>query len=318
MDLVDQMDAAEQSGTPARVFAGGNDRQSKIIRTSLLGVVCNALLAAAKLIIGSLTHSAAIISDGVNSLTDVLSTVLLIVGAKFANKRPNRKHPHGYGKTEYIITIAMGAIIIFAGASALFQAIWSIRIGQEAEYEPTMLVILAGAAVVKLVMGVFFKRRGRALNSDPLVASGVDSMLDAAITTATIIAALIFMLSGVSTEAYLAIVIALITLKAGLDVLLNAISKTLGMRVGVMPVSCADEEALRMRKRLEEIALGYDHVLDMHGFRVKKDGKIATFSVTADFAVDDRELLADEIAAEAERAFPGCQFFVTTVSDFTD
>jgi divalent metal cation (Fe/Co/Zn/Cd) transporter len=100
VDLVDQMDAAEQSGSSGSVFAGGNDRQSKIIRTSLVGVACNAILATAKLIIGSITHSAAIISDGVNSLTDVLSTVLLIVGAKFANKRPNRKHPNGYGKTE--------------------------------------------------------------------------------------------------------------------------------------------------------------------------------------------------------------------------
>jgi divalent metal cation (Fe/Co/Zn/Cd) transporter len=285
----------------------------------------------------------------------------------------------------------MGGIILFAGESALFHAIWSIRIGQEAEYEPFMLLILVGAAVIKLAMGVLFKRRGRALNSDPLVASGVDSMLDAAITAATIVAAIIFMASGVSTEAYLAIAIALITLKAGFDVLLNAISKTLGLRVspevsgavreaiekvpgvikacdmrlvdhgpenirgcvyievderlsvveadriarsaqlaafmdcgahldavGVTPVSCADEETLRMRQRLEELAMAHEHVLDMHGFRVKKGGNVATFSVTADFAVEDRELLADEIAAEAERESPDCQFFVTTVSDFTD
>ena len=391
MNLVDQINATQDHGENALPIDEGANRTPVIIRTCIVGIVGNAALVIVKLVIGAITNSVAIISDGINNLADTLGSVLLIIGMMFSQRKPNRKHPHGYGRIEYIITIMMGAIILFAGASALNQAITSILTSETPSYEPYMLFVLAGAAVVRLVLGMYYKRQGKALNSDSLIASGTDSVLDAIITAATIVAALIFMATGISTEAYLAIAISLVILKAGFEVLMTALSKILGQRVspevskdiratiadvpgvmkacdlrlvdygperirgsvyieldehltiaeadriaqaaqlatfmncgvhldavGIQPVSCADEETLRMRKRLEEIALKYDHVLDMHGFRLKEDTKLASFSVVADFSVDDREALADDIAQEATREFPNYRFLVTTVSDFAD
>ena len=388
MSLVDQIDNQMQTGDSNLLLDGGNQRASAIIRASIIGICVNTVLVIVKFAIGALTNSVAIISDAINNLADTLGSVLVIVGVKLAGRKPNRKHPYGYGRTEYIITIIVGAIIIFAGASALHEAVSSIINPEAATYTIPGLVVLAFAAAARLAIGMYYKRRGAELGSDSLIASGTDSVLDALITAAAIVSAIIFLTTGISTEAYLALVISLIILKAGLEVLLKAISQILGQRVssttaartkaaieevpgvlkacdmrlldygpedirgcvyievddrlsvteadriaqsvqlttfmnlgvqldavGIQPVSCATEEMVRMRKRLEEMALKHDHVLDMHGFRFGESTGVVAYSIVVDYEVEDRERFSEMIAQEAEREFPNHRFLVTTLPD---
>ena len=231
MSLVDQIDNQTQNGEPSPLLEGTDKRSSEIVRTSVIGIIGNTALVVIKFVIGAITNSVAIMSDAINNLADTIGSVLIIVGIKLSRRKPDRKHPYGYGRTEYIVTIIMGAIIIFAGTSALHGAVNGIITPKEATYTILGLVVLAFAAAGRLALGIYYKRRGAALKSDSLIASGTDSVLDALITAAAILSAIIFMTTGVSTEAYLALAISLVILKAGLEVLLKAISQILGQRV---------------------------------------------------------------------------------------
>ena len=87
------------------------DRQNKIIKTSIIGIIVNLILVAFKATIGILVNSIAITLDAVNNLTDALSSIITIIGAKLAGKAPDKKHPHGYGRIEYFSSIIIAIII---------------------------------------------------------------------------------------------------------------------------------------------------------------------------------------------------------------
>lgn len=90
------------------------DREKKIIKTSILGIVVNIVLVIFKATVGFIVNSIAIILDAVNNLTDALSSIITIIGTKLANKAPDKKHPYGHGRIEYFTSVIIAAIILFA------------------------------------------------------------------------------------------------------------------------------------------------------------------------------------------------------------
>ena len=103
----------------AAEIIGRDERDRVIIRTSIVGIVANVLLATFKAIVGLLANSIAIVLDAVNNLTDAMSSVITIIGAKLAGKAPDRKHPYGYGRVEYFSTIIIAALVMVAGITSL-------------------------------------------------------------------------------------------------------------------------------------------------------------------------------------------------------
>ena len=189
-------------------------RAASIVRTSFVGISANVLLAAFKAAVGVLSNSIAITLDAVNNLSDALSSVITIVGTRLAGKRPDRKHPFGHGRVEYITTIIISAIILWAGVTSLSESVQRIMSPQEASYEVPMLVVVAVAVAAKIVLGAYFKRRGRELSSDTLVASGEDATMDAVISSATLVAAVVSLAGGPSLEAWLGAAISVVIIKA--------------------------------------------------------------------------------------------------------
>lgn len=94
------------------------DREKKIIKTSVIGIITNILLVAFKATIGLITNSIAVIIDAINNLTDVLSSVITIVGTKLAGKAPDKEHPYGHGRIEYFTSVIIAAIILYARNSS--------------------------------------------------------------------------------------------------------------------------------------------------------------------------------------------------------
>ncbi len=207
------------------------DRDRGIVRTSIIGIVANMLLAGFKAVVGVLSNSIAIVLDAVNNLSDALSSVITIVGTKLANKPADRKHPYGHGRTEYITTIVIAAIVTWAGVTSLTESVERILHPEPASYEALTLAIVAVAVAAKIGLGLFTKSQGERLHSDSLVASGTDALMDAIISTSTLVAALIYLFAGVSVEAWLGAVISVIIIKSGVDILREAISHILGERV---------------------------------------------------------------------------------------
>ena len=206
-------------------------RDAVIVRTSLIGVGANLLLAGSKAAIGFLSNSISVVLDAVNNLSDVLSSVITIVGAKLAGRKPDKKHPLGHGRIEYISTMLVAAVVLYAGVTAMVESVKDIFDPDVPDYSPAMLVILALAVVVKIVLGTYVKRTGKRVNSGSLTASGTDALFDAILSASVLLSAVIYMFAHVNLEAYVGVLISVFILRAGVGMLLETLSEILGKRV---------------------------------------------------------------------------------------
>ena len=209
-----------------------SDEESKrgkvIIRASIIGIVANVFLAGFKALIGIISSSISIVLDAVNNLSDALSSVITIIGTKLAGREADKKHPFGYGRIEYLSSLVISGIVLYAGVTSLVESIKNIINPKEPDYSAVSLVIVGLAVFVKIGLGLFVKTTGEKVNSDSLINSGKDALLDSVISSATLVAALIFTFSGVSLEAYLGAIISLVIIKAGFEMLSDTVSKLLG------------------------------------------------------------------------------------------
>ena len=206
-------------------------REKIIIRTSVTGIAANIFLAAFKAFVGFLSNSIAIILDSVNNLSDALSSVVTIIGTKLAGKPADRKHPFGHGRVEYLTALVIAIIILYAGLTSLIESVKKVINPVTPEYTGLSIGIIATAVFVKIILGLFVKKTGKKVNSDSLVASGQDALMDSVISASTILAALIFIFTGLSLEAWLGIIISFAIIKAGYETLHETLSKILGERV---------------------------------------------------------------------------------------
>lgn len=208
-----------------------NNRDKIIIRTSIIGIVANAFLAGFKAVVGLATNSIAIVMDAVNNLSDAASSVITIIGTKLAGKAPDRKHPFGYGRIEYLSSMVISLIVLYAGVTALVESVKTIINPETPEYGTASLIIVGVAVVVKIILGRYVKSVGKSVNSDSLVNSGDDAVLDSVISASTLVAAAIYLIFDISLEAWLGALISLVIIKAGFEMLKDTLSKILGERV---------------------------------------------------------------------------------------
>lgn len=208
-------------------------RNKKIIITSVIGIITNFLLATFKAIVGFLSGSIAIVLDSINNLSDVASSVVTIIGTRLANKKPDREHPFGHGRIEYLSALIISIIILYAGITSIIEAIKKIINPSKLEYTVFSIVVVVVAIFVKIFLGLYVKNKGKELNSSSLVNSGNDALLDSVISFSTLIAALIFLLTGISCEAYLGLIISAVIIKTGIEMIRSATSSILGERVDI-------------------------------------------------------------------------------------
>ena len=207
------------------------DRQKIILRTSLIGILANILLAGFKAAVGLLSNSIAIVLDAVNNLSDVLSSVVTIIGAKLSTKPADKKHPLGHGRVEHLSALIIGVIVLYAGITAMVESVKKIITPETPDYSAVTLIIVGAAVVVKIFLGLYFMKNGKKAKSDSLIASGKDALTDSIISASVLVAAAVFLIWGVPLEAYLGAVISLLIIKAGFDVLRGTISQILGERI---------------------------------------------------------------------------------------
>lgn len=206
------------------------NRNGIIIRTSIIGIIANVVLAGFKAVIGTATNSIAIVMDALNNLSDALSSIITIVGTRLAGKAPDRHHPMGHGRYEDLTTMVIAVIVLYAGITAFQESLKNILSPETPSYSNISLVIVGAAVAVKLLLGRYVKSVGTKINSESLIASGSDALFDSIISISTLVAAGIYIVSGVSLEAYLGALIAVFIIKAGIDMLRENISKILGER----------------------------------------------------------------------------------------
>lgn len=207
------------------------NRSQKIIRTSIIGIAANVLLAAFKAVVGILASSVAIVMDAVNNLSDALSSVITIIGTKLSERPADRKHPFGFGRVEYFSAIIIAVIVLSAGITSLIESVKKIFDPTEPEYTTITLIVIVVAIVVKLVLGQYVKKQGEQLKSDALIASGSDALFDAVITLATLVSAGVMLLWHVSLDGILGALISIVIIKAGIEMLASPVNELLGARI---------------------------------------------------------------------------------------
>ncbi len=214
----------QQETTPA-------SREKMIIRTSIIGIFANLFLAAFKAAVGLLSHSIAIVLDAVNNLSDALSSVITIVGTKLAGKRPDKKHPLGYGRIEYLSAMVVAAIVLYAGITAGVESVRKLFEPETPDYSIVTLIVVGAAVIVKLILGRYVKSVGERVHSSALIASGSDASFDAVLSVATLACAILYLLVGVQLEAVVGVVISLVIIKAGVEMLAETLDDILGKRM---------------------------------------------------------------------------------------
>lgn len=207
-----------------------SSREKTIIKTSIIGIIANVFLAGFKAVIGLMTNSIAIVLDAVNNISDAGSSLITIVGTKLAGKEPDKKHPFGYGRIEYLSAMIISVIVLYAGITSFVESVKQIISPKTPEYNTVSLIIVAVAVIVKIVLGRYVKGVGIKVNSDSLINSGADATLDSIISASTLLAAGIFLIFHISLEAWLGAIISVVIIKSGIEMLRDTISQILGER----------------------------------------------------------------------------------------
>ena len=257
-------------------------RQKVIVRTSIIGIAANILLAAFKAFVGLAANSIAVVLAAVNNLTDALSSVVTILGTKLANRAPDKDHPLGHGRYEYLSAMVIVAIILYAGITSFVESVKKIITPEVPDYSTVALIVIAAAVVVKIVLGLYVQSKGKQVNSASLVASGKDALFDAIISASVLAAAVIFIFTGFSLEAYVGVLISIMIVKAGIEMLNETLDDILGHRP-------ASELSLGIKKTVcqEPLVHGaYDLLIDDYG----PDLTIASIHVEVDDVLTAAEI----------------------------
>ncbi len=189
------------------------------------------VLAGLKMLVGLVAGSIAIILDAVNNLTDVLSSVVTIIGAKLAARRPDQGHPYGHGRSEYISALIVGLIIFMTGILSLTESAPKIIHPELADYSWATITVVVLAIVVKIGLGLYVRKMGQKYNSRSLMGSGIDALFDAVLSFATLVGIIVTMWFGVSIDGILGVIIALFILRTSVEIIMEASDDIMGRAV---------------------------------------------------------------------------------------
>lgn len=236
-------------------------REKAIVKTSIIGIITNVFLAAFKAAVGIIANSIAVTLDAVNNLSDALSSVVTIIGAKLGAKKPNKKHPLGYGRIEYLSSMIVAAIVLYAGITSAVESVKKIISPETADYGVVSLIIISVAIIVKLILGQYVKRQGKKYNSGALVASGSDALFDAILSASVLASAIIYLVWNISLEAYVGVIISAFIIKSGIEMVIDTVNDILGKR-------SEKEETDRIKSLIceePEVRGAYDLILFNYG-----------------------------------------------------
>ena len=237
------------------------NREKTIVRTSVVGIVTNLFLVGFKAFVGLVSNSIAVILDAVNNLSDALSSIVTIIGAKLGAKQPDKKHPLGYGRIEYLSSMIVAALVLYAGITSLVESVKKIITPEPADYSAISIIIISVAIVVKLILGTYVKKQGKKVNSGALSASGSDALFDAILSASVLASAIVYLIWHVSLEAYVGVIIAGFIIKAGIEMMIETLNDIIGKR--------EDAETTKKLKEIiceeEEVLGAYDVTLFNYG-----------------------------------------------------
>ncbi len=226
-----------------------------------VGIICNCLLAAGKLIVGHMTSSMSITADGLNNLSDGASSIVTLLGFKLAEKPADRKHPYGHARIEYIAGLTVAVMILFIGLELGKSSVEKLIDPEPIEFSFTAVWVLFASILVKLFMMLFNLKMGRRINSNALLATAADSRNDVMTTSAVLAASIVEHFYDVRIDGVMGIAVSLFILYSGIKLAGETMSPLLGE--GANP---------ELQKQITDYINGCPMVLGCHDLMVHDYG----------------------------------------------
>lgn len=265
------------------------------VLSSFVGIFCNVLLFAAKLVIGMLMNSIAVMADAFNNLSDAASSVISFVGVKMASKPADDEHPFGHGRMEYIAAFIVAFLVIQVGFSFFKSSIGKIRNPEELSFELISFLILILSVAVKFWMAMFNRKLGNRIDSKVMLATSADSLGDVLTTSVTIASILISRLTGFNVDAYAGIIVSLIVIWAGVGIAKDTLEPLIGEAI--------DPD---LYKKITDMVESYDgiegtHDLIVHNYGPNRSMASIHAEVPRDVDIEDSHEIIDRIEREVSK-----------------
>ena len=245
----------------AHAFQKPEVRQGYGILCGIMGIVLNVLLFFGKIFAGMLSGSIAITADAFNNLSDAGSSVVSLLGFKLAAQKPDRDHPFGHGRLEYVSGLIVSMLIILMGVELLKTSVGKILTPGEVVFSPVVLVILAVSILVKLYMCFYNRTVGKRIESAAMCAMATDSLSDAAATMAVLVATMVGHYTHLDLDGWFGLLVALFVLRAGYCAARDTISPLLGQ-----------PPAPEFVKKVEQLVLSHPEIVGIHDLIVHDYG----------------------------------------------
>ena len=258
---------------------------------SITGIIVNVLLAAGKFLIGLISGSLAITADAANNLSDAAGSVMTLISVRLANKPVDPEHPFGHGRMEYIGSLAVGALIVAMGFSLLRDGLSAILHPEALTVSWVVLVVLALSILGKLWLYFFYCKTGSAIQNGTLLAAAKDSLGDVLSTGAVLLSVVLNAAFGWKLDGWIGLVVAVIVLKAGVEVCRDTVDSLLGGK--------PDPEKIQ---QIRELLLAREGILGLHDLVLHDYGPgRCVASVHAEVSAEGNILDIHEMIDDAER-----------------
>ena len=274
-----------------------DDTENPVVRgaygklAGAVGIVCNLLLFAGKLLAGILSGSVAVTADAVNNLSDASSSLVTLLGFKLAERPADEEHPYGHARIEYISGLVVAALILLIGAELAKSSFSKILHPETVEFSLLTLGVLVGSILVKLWMALFCRKLGRRIDSTTLLATSADSRNDVISTAAVLVGCLVGYFFDVKLDGYIGMAVALFIIWSGCSIAKDTINPLLGER--------ASEELVR---NISDLILSHEKILGIHDLMVHDYGPGNCFaSVHAEMDSAEDPLTCHDIIDDIER-----------------
>lgn len=259
--------------------------------SGIVGIVCNLVLFGAKIFIGILSSSVAIVADAVNNFTDAASSVVSLVGFRLSEKPADKEHPYGHGRYEYLAALGTSVLIIVIGIELLKSGIEKILNPSIIVFNFPLGAILIISIAIKLWMMMFNRYAGQKISSKALLAVSIDCRNDVLATTAVLVSAVLSHISGVDLDGWMGVGVSVFILTSGFGIVKDTIDPMLG--------NAPNPEYI---ESIKTKILSYDGVLGVHDLIVHDYGPCRKFaSVHVEMAAEDDVIQTHDVIDGIER-----------------
>ncbi|HOJ80281.1 MAG TPA: cation diffusion facilitator family transporter [Clostridiales bacterium] len=261
--------------------------------SGITGIVTNLLLCAVKITAGVLAGSISIIADAVNNLSDSGSAIVTLISFKISGKPADAGHPYGHARMEYVSGLIVSITIMFLGLELFLNSVRKIIEPQEMVFSWLIVLILAFSILLKLWLCLFYRKLGRAINSDAISAAMVDSRNDILATSAVLAALQVSGFTGFNTDGWMGAAVAVFITVSGIRLIKDTVSPLLGMA-----------PSKEMVDRIYRKIMSYDGIVGLHDLTVHNYGVGKYFaSVHCEVSADRDIMVGHDIIDNIERDF---------------